>query len=723
MRHHRFLTGLFVGAIATGAAFAGKPDPHATIEPGPKAVGQVETIEVVPRAGATRSLGPGRRLWSETIYWPGASLLKVRFVDFALRPGDVLVVRAGSGREIERLTGRGPRDRGTFWSLTAFEDTLHLELEHRAPYEEPPFRVDRVLVGEPGLFDDAPAAPESVCAPADYDDVICYEDEAGKWANVLASVGVMTLGGNPATGLWCSGSNVSPNNYVMTNYHCIPEAGSCANSEFVFKFYRTACNTGAPPTADYQSFRCDETVVQSPIGDCDATTTTLDFSLNSVIGDPAATFGYVRPDPTRLTDGEAIYIVQHPAGRPHEIAHGDDEDVVVDPTAGKSVIRYYDTLDTEGGSSGSPIFRESDDQMVGLHHCGGCETPGIGNRGMLMSDIYPLIEDYLCTDALSMSAPPASDLVEVAGNGDGLLDPGETWSFVPRVRNASCSSDATGVEAAVGVGTGSSPGITLLDTVASFGAIAAGEIALAASPIEFELDGSFPCGGEAIFDLTEITANEGGPFGPVAGILSANVGQRVYATAFSESFEVGIPGSWSVVDGGSGGGAAATWTTANPGGRAVGLLEPFAIVDSDEAGSSATQDEQLITPAVDLTGWSDVELAFAHNFRWYSLGEDEKCDVDVRSTATGGSWVNVARFEDGDATGQVALDVTTQLAGTSDAQVRFRYHTAQFEWWWAVDDVSLRADLGDVCYPWTSDQVFVDDFETGSSARWFSQIP
>src|SRR5690606_4326081 len=145
--------------------------------------------------------------------------------------------------------------------------------------------------------------------------------------------------------------------------------------------------------------------------------------------------------------------------------------------------------------------------------------------------------------------------------------------------------------------------------------------------------------------------------------------------------------------------------------------------DSDNAGSSATQDEQLITPLVDLAGWSGVELAFAHNFRWYNLGQDEKCDVDVRSTATGGSWINVARFEDGDATGQVVLDVTTQLAGTSDAQVRFRYHTAQFEWWWAVDDVSLRADLGDVCHPWTSDQVFVDDFEVGSSARWSSQTP
>ena len=57
--------------------------------------------------------------------------------------------------------------------------------------------------------------------------------------------------------------------------------------------------------------------------------------------------------------------------------------------------RYYNTLDTEGRSSGSPIFREADGKLVELHHCGGCSTPWVGNRGMLMSDIFPGIQDFL----------------------------------------------------------------------------------------------------------------------------------------------------------------------------------------------------------------------------------------------------------------------------------------------------------------------------------------
>jgi hypothetical protein len=54
----------------------------------------------------------------------------------------------------------------------------------------------------------------------------------------------------------------------------------------------------------------------------------------------------------------------------------------------------------------------------------------------------------------------------------------------------------------------------------------------------------------------------------------------------SEDFTRGIPSTWQVVDGGSGGGAAATWTTANPGDRSIGapFSSPFAIVDSDAAG-------------------------------------------------------------------------------------------------------------------------------------------
>ena len=54
----------------------------------------------------------------------------------------------------------------------------------------------------------------------------------------------------------------------------------------------------------------------------------------------------------------------------------------------------------------------------------------------------------------------------------------------------------------------------------------------------------------------------------------------------SEDFSGGIPSNWTVIDGGTGGGPAATWTTDNPGFRVItaSINAPFAIVDSAEAG-------------------------------------------------------------------------------------------------------------------------------------------
>lgn len=369
-------------ALVATPAFAQAPDLA------PPVVGQSRPMTIVPDLGAAASDGKAM-VWTQVVEVPGAGFLKVHFADFDLRPGDSLTVRSHTGRVIEELRGQGPKDRGTFWGLSGQGERITLELRFQQGYEKAPFRIDEVMVGDAGIFG-APlgGGQESICAPPDFEDVVCYDSEPGKWDNVFASVGVMTAGGGVS--LWCSGTNLLGNR-ILTNDHCVSSQASCNNVEFVFRYYRTGCNDGSPPTGDWVAFRCDELLVRSPAGPCDPTLSALDFSLFSVTGDPEATFGSVEPDPTPLTDGERIYIVQHPSGRPHEIAHGDGGNVDVDGTT----LRYYDTLDTEGGSSGSPIFRDSDDLLVGLHHCGGCSTPGIGNRGMLMSDIYPLIEPFL----------------------------------------------------------------------------------------------------------------------------------------------------------------------------------------------------------------------------------------------------------------------------------------------------------------------------------------
>ncbi|MEE8525746.1 MAG: serine protease [Thermoanaerobaculia bacterium] len=694
--------------LAAAPARAGKEIPEAT--PGPSEVGQARTLDVVPDLDAAIETD-GYRLWTHAVRIAGATFLKPHFVDVNLRAGDVLVVRSRTGHVVEEIRGRGPKGLGSFWGLSAFGDELRFELRFRHDDPPVPFRVDRAIVGDVDPF---PAdGPESICTPADFEDVFCYQGDAGKWANVTASVGVMSVGGSPTSGLFCSGSNVSPNNYLLTNQHCIENQSSCDGAEFVFKYYRTGCNDGSPTTLDWVGFRCDQVVAQSPYnGFCEPNLDNLDFTLASVLGDPATAFGFVEPDPIPITDGEDIYIIQHPAGRPHEITHGGGANVDADGTT----FRYYDTLDTEGGSSGSPIFRDSDDKLVGLHHCGGCSTPGTGNRGMLMSDIHPLIADFLCTDTVALAAAGFDPLEQVSGNGDAVLDWGEIWQFSPRVRNTACTGDAFNVHADLAPNAGNVGTVQMLDTEAQFGTVAAGTTALSASPVRFVIGADFPCGSSFALDLVDLQADGTVPL-TAPELLTAEIGEEVFTIYFEEHFDAESLADWTIVDGGTG---AQTWTDANPGNRALALAEPFAIADADENGSGNTMDEEMISEIVDLSAATVVRLQFQHDFNWYSPEMDEQADVDVRSAATGGAWVNVVNFSGGDASGLVDVDVSSQAAGQSDVQIRFHYYQAGFEWWWAVDDVNLL-NSEFVCD--LASDIFSDGFESGDTSAWSAAQP
>jgi len=699
-----------VGLCATLDVEAGKP----INRPERVSVGEGRDFQLVPDLDRAVPVGSGR-LWGDAIRIEDAFFVKPHFVGVNLRAGDALIIRSATGHIVETITGRGPKDMGSFWGLSARGEELHLELHLSHDYAVPPFSIDRMIVGDVDPFGSGGSGPESICPPGDFEDVICYDSDPGKWGTVMASVGLMNVGSNPTSGLWCSGSNVSPNNYVLSNDHCIASQAECDTTEFVFKYYNQNCGSG-PTTADWQSFRCDDIVVSSPFVSCEATLTTLDFSLNSVIGDPASTFGYVVADPNPITDGEGIYIVQHPDGRPHEIAHGDGTNVDADAPN----LRYYDTLDTEGGSSGSPIYREADDKLIGLHHCGGCTTPGTGNRGMMMSDIYPLIESYLCSSSLDLAPAGTQNLAEVSGNGNAVLEPGETWQFTPLVRNGACSADALGVGADITLNPGSTGPVVITNSAASFGDVGAGTSVGSTVPVEFAVDAAAVCGEDVVFDMGEITSSSGGPFPGVTGLLAVPVGELVYSSLMLEDFSTGIPVDWTVIHSGTATGAAETWTTANPGGRTLPLTAPFVIVDSDDAGTGVTHDEELISAPVDCSGYEHVELRFNHDFNWYSGGGNEQCDVDIRSAATGSAWVNVANFSGADVSGNAVVDISAQAVDQTDVELRFHYYDATYDYWWAVDDIEI---LGGTFVCGDTSEIFADGFESGGTGAWTNTTP
>ncbi|MHC5076144.1 MAG: C10 family peptidase [Planctomycetota bacterium] len=159
------------------------------------------------------------------------------------------------------------------------------------------------------------------------------------------------------------------------------------------------------------------------------------------------------------------------------------------------------------------------------------------------------------------------------------------------------------------------------------------------------------------------------------------------ATIYSTNFTGGLPGGWSTVDGGDSAGD--TWTSTNPGGRSnSNWTGTFMIVDSYYWGPGV-MDEQLITHSIDCDGYENITLTFKHYFYYYGGGLSEKCDVDIR--VDGGSWQNMVRFEGANASGTVELSLSDYGADdSSDVQIRWHYHDANYEWWWGIDDVEIK---------------------------------
>ena len=148
-------------------------------------------------------------------------------------------------------------------------------------------------------------------------------------------------------------------------------------------------------------------------------------------------------------------------------------------------------------------------------------------------------------------------------------------------------------------------------------------------------------------------------------------------------FESGLPGDWSVVDGGN---SVHTWF-ADDGGDGCwpeNQSSKFMLVDSFAAGFY-NMDEQLVTGTVECNDFDYISLEFEHDFMAWA---DEICDVDILIAPS--QWQNIATYQVADACGLVKLDISTLAQERDDVQIRWHYYNANWAWHWAVDNVVIR---------------------------------
>lgn len=153
-----------------------------------------------------------------------------------------------------------------------------------------------------------------------------------------------------------------------------------------------------------------------------------------------------------------------------------------------------------------------------------------------------------------------------------------------------------------------------------------------------------------------------------------------------ESFGAGsLPSGWSIVNSGD---PSAEWVFNDPAvrGNNTGGDGTFAIADSDDAGS-VDMDTELRTPVMDLSDMATVWLSVNTEFVIYT--GNETADIDVSVNGPSGPWVNVWHETADFTASPLEVDISSEAAGQANVMIRFHYYDANYDYYWAIDDVAV----------------------------------
>ena len=193
----------------------------------------------------------------------------------------------------------------------------------------------------------------------------------------------------------------------------------------------------------------------------------------------------------------------------------------------------------------------------------------------------------------------------------------------------------------------------------------------------------------------------------------------VYNLPFSENFTTTtIPGCWSQVDHQGNGQiwqfGVITGQSPNP-----ALNGNYAFLNSDAYGSGNSQNADLVSPILDLSGYSTVNLQFSHYFLAYS-GSSGTLSYSING---GSTWTTIQNFTSTSPTNPATFNQAVN-AVAGQAQVKFKWnYTGSWGYYWAVDDISITGTSSVVLIVLPPNQnvtapAGTTNFAVTSSASW-----
>ncbi|KAG2533044.1 hypothetical protein JM16_000231 [Phytophthora kernoviae] len=322
---------------------------------------------------------------------PLADFVSIHFKDFNLPENDYVRLRPADPESTENatVTYRGNEMSGSFYSTALWTSSVVVELFTRAvdmsvnvqPVNASAclgFSVDSYQYMAQGSI--LNGLKEEVCGADNSREASCYKSFTEAFE---ASKSVIRLLIKKSSGSYfCTGWLIGSEGHLITNHHCISTQVDASNTEFEFMAQGASCSISC------DSIRGCRGVVSATSATLIYADETLDYALVKLPENLSSKYGYMRLRKSGAQLSERVYVPQHPAGWGKRIAMKTDSGwgTVTSLSMGGCAtdqVAYY--LDTQGGSSGSPVVSWTDNTVVALHHCGGCPNTAI--------DSYKLVSD------------------------------------------------------------------------------------------------------------------------------------------------------------------------------------------------------------------------------------------------------------------------------------------------------------------------------------------
>ncbi|MDY0279098.1 MAG: M6 family metalloprotease domain-containing protein [Salinivirgaceae bacterium] len=156
-----------------------------------------------------------------------------------------------------------------------------------------------------------------------------------------------------------------------------------------------------------------------------------------------------------------------------------------------------------------------------------------------------------------------------------------------------------------------------------------------------------------------------------------------FTLPFQEDFDATttLPICWEIIDHQGDG---QVWQFGTHTSGLTGSTGNYAYLNSNDYGSGNSQNADLITPTLNLTGYTNITLAFKHYFKQYT-GSTAKLSYSIDN---GASWNQIQPWTSNSSNPASFTRVITEV--TNQSQVKFKWnYTGSWGYYWDIDDISI----------------------------------